>query len=269
MFKKKKLNVFFCLLTLIMSIFFCGCESSMLNQDSDSKDKSTNNSKSDDDNSTSNKRKKESKESKEKRKKTEKVDYTGGTNTTWFDEQGLTFTKMGEFKAKFSGYNDYDDIREMPADCWMYDSYEGCEDGYKNIITVINIYTKDSGEVQWWTSYFDGYTGQSFEFNTTSTSVYNGAHFEYTGTANLAILGSEYDLDILYEIEQTDYVITETFTFTVPASYDGLVIQIGQSSELYDKNRDKYKIGKETYYADEFTDMKDKYDYFSLMSNKK
>lgn len=262
----QKYCIFFLMLLISSAVVLGGCEliNSAEEEEPSSLTKWYEKDKDNNDNGTKKKNK-----DRKKRKKTEYVDYTGGTNITWFDEQGLSYTKMGEFKAKFSGTNSPDTIKEMPADCWISEDYDGVEDGYKNIVAVLNIYTKDAGGVEWWTSYFDGYTGQSYEFKTESTTVYNGCNIVNKGKAKLVILDEEYDVDILYEIEETDDVITETITFTVPASYDGLVIQIGQSSKMYEEKRDTYKLGQKIYYADDFTDMHEKYDYFSLLANKK
>lgn len=255
------------ILALLFVLGLSGCTLDEFVPDNSQKDERSKEDNTKDKDSTDKKSKKK-KNSKSKRK-FDKVDYTNGTNVTWFEEQGLEYTKFGEFKAKFSGYYDYDDIREMPADCYMYESFDDCEEGYKNIIAVINIYTEDSGDVQWWTSYFDAYTGTSFEFHSEQTSTYNGCDIINSGTAKLDIVGNEFDFHITHEVQEEQFVITETITLTVPASYDGLVIQLGQSSELYDENRNNYNIGYEYYYADDFTNMHEQYDYFSLLSNKK
>jgi len=189
--------------------------------------------------------------------------YTDKVN--WFDEHGLQYSKLGEFEMEVSSSDDSKDIYKFPADIWMYEDFSDCEDGYKKIMTEINIYKTNPCNVNWWISYFDAYTGMSYEYTNSGNSFYEGCYYISEGDAVLKVGKDALDIHMLLDSSETDERITYNFAFTVPSFYDGLVIQLGPNCEKYMENKDSYKIGEQIYYADDFTNVNDDYLYFSLM----
>lgn len=270
------------ILSYIVLLFVCAtislpltaCESSSpkseISKENDKKDKKKDKDKDKDKDKKDKDKKDKDKKDKDKKDKKDKDNGNSGSTgnngkrTIWFEEQGLEFTTSRTFVVPTTSYNSSGYI-EIPADALIVENYDDCEDGYKNIVTTINLY--DNGTSDFWISYFDAYTGQSFEFVSTFTRAGEGQTCETSGEAAFNVYGEDITVPVKMVNSLNNGVTNIEITFTVPKTYDGLVIQLGENNPLI-YGEDYFTYGDDIVYADQLTNMHGGYVYLCIMANK-
>lgn len=186
---------------------------------------------------------------------------------TYFRDLGIELSDLGPFEMSVN-YGSYGKTTEVPANIMIKETYKGCNAGEKKVIFTSKINIGGVTNYGLWTSYFDKYTGTSFEISEYGNSLYNGCYFNRKGTVPLSINGNDFDVDVTWEVSMEDDIVTDVVTFICPREYDGIIMQAGNQNSVLDNYYDEFVIGGHT--ADFYTVMDSgDYKYFTWTSNQR
>lgn len=179
------------------------------------------------------------------------IDYTSPSflpegQQSFMDEQGLIITTGDSFNMKVLDHST-GQMTEIPCTYVIYETTDGCEDGQKRVVMLCNI--PGTLSLEYWTSYFDRYTGISFETEQSSNSLFDGCNFVNENDLTLELGEYSYDIHTVHTTTLEEGLISEKVEIYCPIEYDGAVIQYGYPVEIdtyYD-----YPFGSEGFTIDQ------------------
>ncbi len=179
------------------------------------------------------------------------LDYTAPSylpegQPTFMEEQGLIITTGNSFNMKVLDHYT-GEMTEIPCTFTIYETTEGCEDGRKRVVMLCNI--PGTLNLEYWTSYFDSYTGISFETQQSSNSLFDGCNLVNENDLTLELGEYSYDIHTVHTTTLEDGLISEKVEIYCPIEYDGAVIQYGFPVDI-DSYYD-YPFGSEGFTIDQ------------------
>lgn len=180
----------------------------------------------------------------------------------WFiDVNGIEITDTGRFEFPMGDIAYGGETTGFPAFVKIEQNYDGCEDGYKNVVATCT-FLDDSGTGGMWISVFDKYMGYTFECSDHTFELYEGCYDVNYSSKDFTV--GDHDVHVEWTLisEQQEYVATLTMIVKCPEDYNGCVFMYGPLNsnspiDSCDLDNQLYDINDIDYSGDEYV-------YFTL-----